>query len=438
MSPGERPDPRRLTLGGPNGGTQQKRQTFGDEEHHRQERYQHSGDGYRNPSSATEGSTGGTPRRRPPPPRWSFVLQDIPHKALQYLNDVNTGYAWRLGAVAAVSITLGSVFYYAVFVPRQERKPLAQRSWLAPAVPITLLDKRREADTNMFVYTFALPNSYDYTGYQPVSSVQLCSGAIRGLSSLRRWYTPISHPSQRGIVEFAVKDCDPGRMSARLRGLSRGDIIYMGRWMREFNLHRVRAGEELGLVCTTSGSSIALQIMNILDRDPSLDWRLRVLYCHHTAKNMPFKNAYFDAYASKHPGRISVSYDVLSMGDQTETDGFRIGENTFVGNLDPSILEVTLPPPVAVRHRRDEGEMSKPMVGLTGPSAASEDTYRPYVLVCGPQSMLRYVCGRVSPISNRTYWQGLPYRYGGMLKDAGYERAQVYKFGVSTHFLAIR
>lgn len=68
----------------------------------------------------------------------------------------------------------------------------------------------------------------------------------------------------------------------------------------------------------------------------------------------------------------------------------------------------------------------------------SASTVRPPILVCGPQTMLAHVCGRTSPLGNITYWQGSFYKFGGMMKDMGYTRGQVYKFGVSTSWMAKR
>ncbi|KEG13640.1 putative NADH-cytochrome b5 reductase [Trypanosoma grayi] len=347
--------------------------------------------------------------------RWSYELQDIPSRIRRILNDVNIGYVARLTVVCGITCGMSYALYHAFLVRWQEKRPLAKRSRFAPLVPVTLLEKDKLEGSNMMVLRFALPNSYDYCGYEPVSSVRVTSGILRELSPVSRWYTPISHPDQRGIVEFAIKDCDPGRMAARLRRLERGDRVYLGRWMKEFPYRKNTYGE-LGIVCTTSGASIALQLMNVLDNDKSDNTKVRLLYCHHTAKSIPFRDV-FDAYASRNPDRISAKYDVMSLARQTLADGVNLGENFFLGHIDPSIVEKALPPPITI----------DPKTG---------NVIRPNILICGPQSMLLPLCGRVSSLGNYSYWQGPFYKYCGFLKDMGYIRSQVYRFGVSTHMLA--
>ncbi|ESL07651.1 NADH-cytochrome B5 reductase [Trypanosoma rangeli SC58] len=347
--------------------------------------------------------------------RWSYELQDIPKRVRKILYDVNVGYAARLSVACGVAGGVLFTLYYAIFVRSQEHLPLARRSRFAPRVPVTLIEKEELKESRMMVLRFALPNSYDYCGYQPVSSVRVTSGTVRGMGPLSRWYTPISHPEQRAVVEFAIKDHDPGRMSARLRCLERGDRVYLGRWMKEFPYKRNMYGE-MGLVCTTSGASIALQLMKVLDSDKGDRTKLRLLYCHHTAKDIPFREV-FDAYARRNPDRITASYNVLSLGRQTWAEGVRLGQNFFLGNIDPTIVEKALPPPV----------IADPATG---------NLVRPKILVCGPQSMLLPLCGRVSTLGNYSYWQGPFYKYCGFLRDMGYIRSQVYKFGVSNSMLA--
>lgn len=374
-------------------------------------------------------------------PRWSWVAQDVPSNVHRALHDVNKGYAARVVALIGVAGGVGLTLYYGLFVPWQERRPLAQRwTLLTPSVPITLLEKRREEGSAMTVFRFALPNSYDYAGYDPVSSVQVHSGAVRGLTSVKRWYTPISLPHERGIIEFAIKDCDPGRMSARLRAMGTGDVAALGRWMREFPYTK-NTYKEMGLICTTSGASVALQLMNVMNADPADRTRLRFLYCHRTATAIPFREE-FERLAKRSNGRIRVAYNVLTTGKSPLEEGLELHRNLFVGHIGPSTFKACLPPPVrTVTVRPTPPSVSSAAKSSEEPSPTVSEaagvvtTFRPPILVCAPQSMLTYMCGRVSPVFQLTYWQGLPLRYGGFMKDLGYERSQVYKFGVSTHWL---
>ncbi|KPA76929.1 putative mitochondrial Nadh-cytochrome b5 reductase-like protein [Leptomonas pyrrhocoris] len=409
--------------------------TFGDYEYHQQKRYGQPGerDPFSGPSGQqrqNKGNTGSSAFASTSTHRWSFALQDIPGDVRRVLNDVNMGYAARVAALVGLTGGVSYALYHWVLAPAQQRRPLAQRwSWCAPPVPITLVEKNREEGSSMFVYRFALPNSYDYAGYEPVSSVRMMSGHVRELSSLSRWYTPISHPDERGYIEFAIKDCDPGRMSARLRYLEPGDVVYLGRWMREFS-YKPNTLKELGVVCTTAGASVALQLMNVIDKHKSDATQLRVLYCHHTITDIPFRDSLFKRYEEHNKDRIRVAYNVLAGGRRKGTAA-PVEENVYVGNIDPETIAAALPPPIRVVQQESHLDGSRSTPPDTHPT-----TYRPQLLVCGPQSMLMHLCGRVSSVGNYFYWQGPFYRYSGFLKDMGYTRSQVYKFGVSTHFLA--
>lgn len=365
-------------------------------------------------------------------PRWSFLLQDVPRMIRRSLNSVHYGYAARLALVVGVSAGSGYAFYKGVLVKSQETKPLAQRWYLfSPSVPITLLDRKQMEGTNMYYYRFALPNSYDYAGFDPISSVQIHSGKQRGLSSVSRFYTPVSHPNERGIIEFAIKDCDPGRMSARLRGLGIGDQVYLGRWMKEFRFNP-EVHKEIGVICSTGGASVALQLLHYLDKQPAVQTCVSILYCHATPFSIPFRREFQD-FADR-DNRFSVKFNVLGIGMEAYKEpekhlpqGLTLNKNLFVGNLQPEMVRQSMPPPVrsAVEKHADGTEKFTAV--------------RPQLLVCGPQSMLTFVCGKVSTIAHWTYFQGPFYKfYTGFLHDMGYDRRQVYKFGVSKHFMAIQ
>lgn len=390
--------------------------------------------------------------------RWSFVLQDLPTKVRQAAYDVRYGYVVRVGLVAGMTL-VASYAMYAIMARLQEEKPLAQRWWLfSRPVPVTLMDKKQVDGSNMYWYRFALPNSYDYAGYEPISSVQLRTGEVGGLSSLQRWYTPISHPEERGIIEFVIKDCDPGRMSARLRNLTVGDQVYLGRWMKEFR-YRPDQHTHIGMICSTGGASVALQLLHYLDRQPQFSTCLSLLYCHSSPFDIPFRRVFQDFEVRD--SRFSVKFNVMSVGieayrnpEKALPSGLVLGKNLFTGNLSPTTIEKTMPRPVLSKKWGSGGGVGE-MIGVgstrnsaggalvegsaTSTAAAKESLYRPPLLICGPQSMLTFLSGKVSTIGHMTYWQGPFYKYyTGFLSDLGYDRKQVYKFGVSKHFMAIQ
>lgn len=348
--------------------------------------------------------------------RWSFALQDTPSTIRKYIDDVDKGYAIRLSLFVGILCSVGYTTYQ-YFVYRQRHLPLAQR-WgkFSPTVPITLLE-RTELPGKMHLYRFALPTPADYAGYEPVSSVRVHSGLVRDMDSISRWFTPVSHPMERGIIEFAIKDADPGRMASRLHHLTTGDVLYLGSWMKEFP-YTANKYTDIGVVCSVGGSSVALQLMKVITANENDKTRLSILYCAQSAAALPFENLFLEM-SKKHPDRLKVAFNVLTRNGRNST--VANGEIPVnLGLLDHTTLVKSLPPP----------PVADPVTGVT------PDASKTKILVCAPTSLMAPLAGRPSPIWNISYYQGPFYKYGGMLKEMGYQRSQVYKFGVSTHILA--
>lgn len=369
--------------------------------------------------------------------RWSYDLQDAPSKVWQALHNIDHGYVARVAAVFGV---LGGGFWvmYSAFCKRQDQQPLAKRwGWIAPRVPITLIERTPIAGTKLEVFRFALPNSYDYAGYEPVSSVRVYVDSMKTFMPIARWFTPISHPEERGIIEFAIKECDPGRMSARLRYLKPGDRLYLGRWMKEFP-YKPNTYGDLGLICSSGGSSVALQLLKVMEADQKDRTKLSLLFCHHSAAAIPFEDT-FAGYMRRNPQRFKISYNVLSHGKRkTPIAG---DAKVQLGLIDDVTVLNALPPPVQLADRAAVANRDRRFVVnaeddtlLTDPSLPVP--HKTSVLVCGPMSFMAGLCGRPQPLFNYTYMQPMFYKYRGVLKDLGYERKNVYKFGVSTHYLA--
>eukprot|EP00331_Platyophrya_macrostoma_P035159 CAMPEP_0176461478 /NCGR_PEP_ID=MMETSP0127-20121128/34682_1 /TAXON_ID=938130 /ORGANISM="Platyophrya macrostoma, Strain WH" /LENGTH=219 /DNA_ID=CAMNT_0017853185 /DNA_START=210 /DNA_END=866 /DNA_ORIENTATION=+ len=212
-------------------------------------------------------------------------MQDIPDRVAQYFYDIDKGYLARLTCFVAGSSLLFSAMY-SKFCTSQEHKPYAQRwSWLTPWVHLTLVERTKIPGTKMEVFRFAFPNATDYAGFEPVSSVRLHSGKVRDFDGIGRWFTPISHPQERGFIEFAIKDADPGRMAARLIHLRVGDTMYMGRWMKEYRHQRsIQSSQEL------DGISVALQLAKCITADEADRTRLSVLYCSQSGHSIAFED----------------------------------------------------------------------------------------------------------------------------------------------------
>lgn len=352
--------------------------------------------------------------------RWSFVMQDLPTNAANFLYDLDKGYIARVSCVVGCISLLGMGSYRWLCYAQSE-KPIAKR-WFSPWIPITLIERTPIPGTKMEVFRFALPNPADYTGYDPISSVVIHSGQVKDFDGIARWFTPISHPNERGIVEFAIKNADPGRMSIRLMYLKPGDKVYMGRWMKEFQ-YRANQHKELGLICSTGGSSVALQLMNVMSANPADKTRLSVLYCNQSANPIPFLEK-FKRLMLQHPDKFRMVFNVKTWGGLPPPTDIE----AVLGLVNTQMITKSMPPPVLTTSSNSDSNSE----GI----ARSVTVERPPILICAPTSLVTNIAGRPSPVGNYTYWQGLFYKFGGILKDLGYERSQVYKFGVSTHPLA--
>lgn len=359
--------------------------------------------------------------------RWSFALQDTPQTFRKYVDDVDKGYAVRVGLVlgALCGITCVS---YKWFVYRQRNLPLAQRwSSVSPTIPITLIERTVLEGTKMQLYRFALPNPADYAGYEPVSSVRVHSGVVRDFSSISRWFTPVSHPMERGIIEFAIKDADPGRMASRLQCLRPGDVLYLGRWMKEFR-YTPNEYKDIGVICSVGGSSVALQLMKVMAANEKDKTKLSLLYCAQSAAAIPFEGL-FAEMAKRNPDKFRIAFNVLTRGGRkTEITNGELP--THIGLLDHATIIKAMPPPKPTQDVQPSPPVDNAAMIVPDKQKTSK------ILVCGPSSMMAPVAGRPSPLGNVTYFQGPFYKYGGILKELGYDRKQVYKFGVSTHVLA--
>lgn len=224
-----------------------------------------------------------------------FLLKNYSHAAV--------GYSLRLTVVTG-AIVAGAVSSYSMICWGQERKPLSQR-WAPYYIPIRLVERTREEGTRIDLYRFAMPETYDTLGYQPIASCEL-NFADGTVFPARRYYTPITHPEQRGFVEFAVKHHEPGRMCRQLRALKAGDIVWMTRWLREWK-YRPNEYEEIGFIAANSGVTPALQLLNVALADASDATKFSLLLCGQSPTEIPFRQKLVELQ-SRFPERLKVSF----------------------------------------------------------------------------------------------------------------------------------
>lgn len=379
------------------------------------------------------------------------------------------GYTMRVlaaGSVGAITYLTGK----RLFLWTDEGKPLYERlfqRW----VPVTFVDRTQEGNSDVWVYRFALPNSFDYTGHPCFSSCKISCGQVK------RHYTPINNPAQRGIIEFAVKHYDPGEMSQHLRSFMPGETCHVGGWLKEMK-YTANKYDHLGFIAGNSGITPFLQLLTCSLADPDDKTRFSLLYANYGPHVIPFKQKLLSV-AEKFPERVKVDFICQSLNDK-RTDGdevvlprasaalTRLGQpqSTMTapeptgatiallsGMTSPSGLiyddtaskdgtavatAIKAPKGTFIPGKDGKPEPYEGYVGMidrnvileTMPHPDNFEEERRKILVCGPARMLGNLCGRPVPIWRTTYIEGM---YDGVLKQLGYKREMVYKFGYTWH-----
>jgi NAD(P)H-flavin reductase len=320
-----------------------------------------------------------------------------------------------------------------------ERLPFAQRWHFFPGsrkwTQITLIDRVKDhEDDTVEIFRFALPNSYDYAGYAPVMSVQLSThNESSSEPAIRRWFTPISHPEERGVIEFAIKEADPGRFRTRIRDMRRGDVLFMGRWMKEFQ-YRPNEHDEIGIIASTGGVSVALQLLKYIEANSAVDHtKLTLLYCTAKEAAIPVRNI-LEGYVSRNPGQFNVEYNAVHRNAKIKHNVVNEivdpvpAERLHFGFLGYETLSKVLPPPArpSVYYRKGGG---RAVVG--GDESGKKPNNK--LLICVPEVMQSPLCGKVMRIGNATYFDTRMFglRWHGLLPELGYSSSEAYRFGYS-------
>ncbi len=374
----------------------------------------------------------------------------------ELFNHATFGYSLRVASVAAlfaVSFLTGRRLLYW----SEEDRPLATRRFQR-WVPVTFIDRTREGDTDMFVYRFALPNAFDYTGHSCFSSVQI-NLFNKIWEPTRRYYTPINHPEQRGIVEFGIKHHTPGEMTTVLKNFQPGATIYLGGWLKEFE-YKANEYDEFGFIAAHSGVTPFLQLLTCALANPEDKTKFSLLYANDSVEQIPFRKK-LEAVRDRFPDRFKLTHIVtknangepeklpraseamaqlgrpLSLVAPTlatsATSALITGQLT--GNVlvyDDSLREIAV---YGNRSKRADfvggyqGFVDRDMILETMPWPGKERTK---ICICGPPQFLGNLCGRSVHLLRFTYIQGL---YDGIMRQMGYTRGQIYKFGYSFHTL---
>eukprot|EP00759_Apiculatamorpha_spiralis_P012908 PhF_6_TR19753/c0_g1_i1/m.28817/K00326/E1.6.2.2; cytochrome-b5 reductase len=318
---------------------------------------------------------------------------------------------WRaLGTVGlmytsaiAGTCAVGYTSWYAFHSYMDNNYPMAERVGRAfHPVPMRLIERSQEtAQTTR--YKFQLQNNFDYVGATVTS---LMVGIPGTMHALNRWYTPISHPNQRGEVEFLIRLYPAGRLSNLFNLMKVGDYAEVRSCLSEYK-YKPNEKKHIGMVAGGVGITPMMQLLTYALNEVGDETKFTLLYCNVTADTIALKKD-LDKLAAQHPDRLKIHHNLMSPRGALGTD-----LKCTYGLIDAEALSV-LPKPT------EEGTQ---------------------ILVCGPNQLMAAVCGRpymgwkvlrsLLPIE---YTQGM---YSGLLKQMGYPKSMVYKFGVTEENIVI-
>ena len=382
-----------------------------------------------------------------------------------YLNHTYFGFFARVATLLAVLGT-ACVLLWRSYQWSLENQPLAHR-WLGGWHEITFLERIEQPGSNVAVYRFALPHSYDTLGYTPITSVLLRKDMSTSLvSSCHRWYNPISHPDQRGVVEFAIKLHPTGVFTAgTLMTLEPGQKLYMGGFKQEFD-YAANKYDEIGFIAGNSGITPMLQMLTVALTDKDDKTKFSLLYTNRAPSSIPFRRR-LEQLQREHPDRFKVTFVC-----QSEVKGCheapmpmatrRLTEEGMGIPLSTVKLKVPAPGEVNRINQRNPGapmmayddtDRDTPFVA-TGVKSGdpSFDGYvqivdrnlvletmpppgmpRTKIFVCLNEHHLPGIAGRAQNMwlfgFTKPYWQAPA---GGILGEMGYTWGQLHKFGYSS------
>lgn len=199
-----------------------------------------------------------------------------------------------------------------------------------------------------------------------------------------RPYTPISHSSQPGTVDFLVKRYPNGKQSSHIHSLSPGDSLLFAVVIPGFkwtpNLH-----DSITLIAGGAGITPAYQLIQAILANPDDKTKIRLVFGVNAEEDILLRQE-FDAYEAKHGReRFQAVYAVSSGGKSVDGQRFR------------------------------KGYVTEELLREVGASAQDKNTK---VMICGPPAMEEALLGKKG-------WTG---RQEGILAKLGYKKDQIHQF----------
>jgi cytochrome-b5 reductase len=262
---------------------------------------------------------------------------------------------------------------------------------------------------------FALPDGRDLLGEDPTlptcifvqyNGVHESSGEP---AVLQKSYSPISHPQQKGTFDLLVKGYPlrpGGGVGAYLCGLQVGESIQAAVKANKIvhsDAHVLGRWKSVGLVAGGTGIAPLFQLAKIFleSKDSDEECQIKLLSIHRTPDDILLRRE-CDELAAKYPHRFQVTYSLTG-------DNVRDEEGAWV---------------------RDRGSVE--LVKRVLPDPASKDG-ECMLFVCGKDGFVSHWGGPVTrglapPGKQKKKAPKVQGPLLGILKDAGYESYQVFKY----------
>ena len=320
--------------------------------------------------------------------------------------------ARRLGvAVAAGSAAAGCARLYKPDTSIQHTSTGPPQALVAGQPLLSTLHSKSWVSSDTVRLRFELPTPAHALGLPVPGHVMVVDAATN-----YRPYSPISiDRNAKGFFELLVRKYPQGQFSSQLARMEPGDqATFFGPVASRFEYRR-SATSQIGLVAAGTGITPIWQVIQAALADPTDTTRLSLVYASKSPSSILLKGE-LDRAAAEHPDRLRICF-LVSQPDPALSGGARMVDwealpaGVQLGRIDEHVLRAHLPAaPDSSRTERLEDAC--------------------HVLVCGPDSMIRDLCGPrardggVQPGPGGAAQARHP-AIGGVLRNLGYRSSQV-------------
>lgn len=299
-----------------------------------------------------------------------------------------------ISVIAGSLLVLGTSagLYYAMLsrfhVASKELVPALSSASFQPFV----IHSNESINHNTHRIRIKLPKGTNTMGLAPIASYLLTSFKPDdpNAKSIVRPYTPVTteeESQKNGYFELVIKKYQNGPMSTHITSLKPGDILNLKGPGLKLNMDQDNR-TQIGMIAGGTGITPMLQVIrHVLDPKNILqkNKKISLIFANVEERDILLKKE-LDHFASLYPDRFKIYYTL----DKPPSNW-----NGGKGHVDQNMIKNHLP--------------------------LSENGNDVLIMICGPDGMLKHVCGEKNP--DRT--QG---PLAGLLRDLKYTEDQVFKF----------